>query len=492
MRLSNLLEHLINLPPNLDRHINGLAIDSREVRPGEVFIALVGNQTTGEIYIESALQQGAIAILKEAPSIRLEQLANDIPCISLPQLSQRVGEMAAQFYHYPSRDLRIIGVTGTNGKTSVTHMLAQILSAYMPCGLIGTLGYGTYGALQPNLHTTPDAVRLQTWLAQFRDQNVQAVAMEVSSHALIQGRVNGVIFETAVLTNLSRDHLDYHHTMMAYGEAKQRLFNWVNLKTAVINYDEPFGQQILANLPHNITSLTYSIEHPAADIYAYIRSNDVSGCHLEIYSQWGNGTLVSPLLGKFNVSNLLATLTVLLNMGLSLPQLLAQLATIRAVPGRMERFGQAHHPTVIVDYAHTPDALEKVLITLREQNQLSAAVSVNNRGKLWCVFGCGGNRDRGKRLVMGEIAQRYADKVIITDDNPRHESSLAIINDILQGCPQPEAVIPDRQQAIRYVLQQAKVGDVVLIAGKGHENYQQIGEERLPFSDRTLVTALLI
>ena len=278
MRLSNLLEHLINLPPNLDRHINGLAIDSREVRPGEVFIALVGNQTTGEIYIESALQQGAIAILKEAPSIRLEQLANDIPCISLPQLSQRVGEMAAQFYHYPSRDLRIIGVTGTNGKTSVTHMLAQILSAYMPCGLIGTLGYGTYGALQPSLHTTPDAIRLQTWLAQFREQNRQAVAMEVSSHALVQGRVNGVIFETAVLTNLSRDHLDYHHTMTAYGAAKQRLFNWPNLRTAVINYDDPFGQQVLANLPPNVTPLTYSIQHLTTSVYAHIQRYDANGC----------------------------------------------------------------------------------------------------------------------------------------------------------------------------------------------------------------------
>lgn len=488
MFLSDLLRHIITLPPALDRHITGLAIDSRNINPGEVFVALTGNQTQGEIYIESALQQGAIAVLKEAPSIQLEQLANDIPCISLPQLSQQVGEMTAQFYHYPSRNMRIIGVTGTNGKTSVTHMLAQILPQYMPCGLIGTLGYGTYGALQPGLHTTPDAIQLQTWLAQFRDQHVQAVAMEVSSHALVQGRVNGVIFETAVLTNLSRDHLDYHHTMTAYGEAKQRLFNWVNLQTAVINYDEPFGQQILATLPHNVTPLTYSIEHPAADVYAHIHSDNLSGCHLEIHSQWGNGTLVSPLLGKFNVSNLLATLTVLLNMGLSLPQLLPQLTTIRAVPGRMERFGQAHHPTVIVDYAHTPDALEKVLITL--QTQLSSA-SFKTRGKIWCVFGCGGNRDRGKRPLMGEIAQRYADKVIITDDNPRYESSPAIINDILQGCPQPEAVIPDRQQAIGYVLQQAKVGDVVLIAGKGHENYQQIGEQRLPFSDRTLVATLL-
>ena len=490
MRLSNLLEHLINLPPNLDRHITGLAIDSREISPGEVFIALVGNQTTGEIYIESALQQGAIVILKEAPSIRLEQLANDIPCISLPQLSQRVGEMTAQFYHYPSRDLRIIGVTGTNGKTSVTHMLAQILSAYMPCGLIGTLGYGTYGALQPSLHTTPDAIRLQTWLAQFREQHRQAVAMEVSSHALVQGRVNGVIFETAVLTNLSRDHLDYHHTMTAYGAAKQQLFNWPNLKTAVINYDDPFGQQILANLPPSVTPLTYSIQHPTTSVYAHIQRYDANGCYLEIHSQWGNGTLVSPLFGQFNVSNLLAAITVLLNMGLTLPQLLPQLATIRAVPGRMERFGSINHPTVIVDYAHTPDALEKVLIALREHCQFTPSSDTNN-SKLWCVFGCGGNRDRGKRSLMGEIAQRYADKVIITDDNPRHESSQAIINDILQGCSQPEAVIPERQAAIRYVLQQAKVGDVVLIAGKGHEDYQQIGEQRLPFSDRTLVTALL-
>lgn len=490
MRLSDLLKHTINLPPNLDRNITGLAIDSREIRADEVFIALIGNQNTGEIYIEHALQQGAIAVLKEAPSIQLEQLANDIPCISLPQLSQRVGEMIAQFYHYPSRNMRIIGVTGTNGKTSVTHMLAQILSLYMPCGLIGTLGYGTYGALQSDLHTTPNAIRLHAWLAQFREQNVQAVAMEVSSHALVQGRVNGVIFETAVLTNLSRDHLDYHHTMTAYGSAKQRLFHMPNLNTAVINYDDPFGQQVLANLPANVTPLTYSIQTPTASVYAQIQRYDANGCYLEIHSQWGNGTLVSPLFGQFNVSNLLAVVTVLLNMGFTLPQLLPQLTTIRAVPGRMERFGSAHHPAVIVDYAHTPDALEQVLIALRTHCQLTASPDTS-LGKLWCVFGCGGNRDRGKRPLMGEIAQRYADKVIITDDNPRHESSQAIINGILQGCPQPEAVIPERYAAIRYALQQAEVGDIVLIAGKGHEDYQQIGEQRLPFSDRNLVAALL-
>ncbi len=495
MLLSDLLKHMITLPPTLDRRFTGLAIDSREVTLGNLFIALAGTQTHGKRYLESAVQQGAIAILTEAPQTQLDILPDDIPCISLPNLSQHVGEIAAQFYGYPSHNLHLIGVTGTNGKTSTTHMIAQILQQHMNCGLIGTLGYGIYDTLQAGLHTTPNAIHLQQLLAQFRDQNVSMVAMEVSSHALAQGRVNGVTFETAVFTNLSRDHLDYHQTMTAYGAAKHRLFNMPGLKTAVINYDDPFGQYILANLPTTVTPLTYSVQHPVADVYASIHSYDTNGCQLEIQTAWGKGNLSSPLFGTFNVSNMLAVLTVLLNMGLPLPQLLSQLSTIRAVPGRMERFKAAHYPTVIVDYAHTPDALEKALIALQKHCQLatlnSQDHSLERQSKLWCLFGCGGNRDQGKRPLMGQVAQRYADQVIITDDNPRHESSQNIINDILKGCPTPAAVIPDRKEAIRYVLQQAALADIILIAGKGHENYQQIGEQRLPFSDREWVTSLL-
>jgi len=245
----------------------------------------------------------------------------------------------------------------------------------------------------------------------------------------------------------------------------------------VINLDDAFGQSVLANL--TVTPFTYSLHNKAADVYAEIRAYNIDGCRLNIHSRWGEGELQSPWFGQFNVSNVLAALTVLLSMGFLLPQLLSQLASLPSVPGRMERFGQA--PTVIIDYAHTPDALEKTLLALRE----------HLKGKMWCVFGCGGSRDRGKRRLMGEVAQAYADKVIITDDNPRHEASQAIIDDILQGCPEPAAVIPDRQQAIGYALEQAMVGDVVLIAGKGHEDYQEVGVQRLAFSDRAVVSELL-
>lgn len=493
MLLSQLLPQ--QFPLSYDRNITGLNLDSRMVCPGEVFLALAGTQTHGEIYIESALQKGAIAVLKETSVPGFDILPNNILCIHIPHLSQQVGEIAARFYDYPSHDMKVIGVTGTNGKTSITHAIANLLHTHIPCGLLGTLGYGIYGALHAGSHTTPDAIRLQALLAQIKTQNVQHLAMEVSSHALAQGRVNGITFDTAIFTNLSRDHLDYHQTMMQYGEAKQRLFTMPGLKTAIINKDDAFGQTILDTLPKTVTPFTYSLHDKNADIYAKIHRFDTQGTTLDIYTPFGHGQGNSPWFGQFNVSNLLATLTVLLNLGFSLPQLLSQLSHLRAVPGRMERFGAIDQPTIIVDYAHTPDALEKALLALQEHlkiaNGKKSIPNSQNSQNLWCVFGCGGNRDRGKRQLMGEVAQRYADKVIITDDNPRHESSQTIIDDILQGCPNPTAVIPNREQAIRYAVQHANPRDMVLIAGKGHEEYQQIGDERLPFSDRTLVNSLL-
>jgi UDP-N-acetylmuramoyl-L-alanyl-D-glutamate--2,6-diaminopimelate ligase len=477
MLLSQLLKQ--NLQKKFDCHVTGLTLDSRQVCPGDAFLALAGTEKHGEIFIKSAIQKGAKALLKEADKAGFEILTGDIPCISIPDLSQKIGEIAARFYDYPSRNKQIIGVTGTNGKTSVTHAIAQLLhSDNTPCGLLGTLGYGIYGALKQGIHTTPDAIHLQALLAQL--QNGQYLVMEVSSHALIQGRVNGIRFDTAVLTNLSRDHLDYHKTMTAYGDAKRQLFFYPHLKTAVINIDDTFGQSVLANLPPSVTPLTYSLRNNNADIYANICTYDMQGCQFTVHTPWGEGKGQIQLFGQFNVSNILAALTVLLQKGFSLSQLIEQLPTLHAVPGRMERFGQ--QPTVIIDYAHTPDALEKALLAVSKHCQI---------GKLWCVFGCGGDRDRGKRQLMGEVAQRYADKVIITDDNPRHESSQAIIDDILQGCSTPTAIKPDREKAIRYALQQAAVNDIILIAGKGHEDYQQIGDKRLPFSDRAIVSHLL-
>lgn len=488
-----ILSELLTTPiaDQIDCPVNGLALDSRTVSAGDVFLALGGTQTHGERYIDSALQKGAVAVLKEAPVTRVEILADDKPCISLPNLSEQVGEIAARFYGHPSRQMHVIGVTGTNGKTTVTHAIAQLLSAHTRCGLIGTLGYGIYGQLQPASHTTPNAIRLQALFAQQLGQNVKHLVMEVSSHALAQGRVNGITFETALLTNLSRDHLDYHQTMTAYGDTKRRLFTMPDLKTAVINIDDTFGQSVLADLPTTVAPLTYSLHDKTANVYAEIDAYLTGGLQLQIHTDWGQGVGKLPWYGQFNVSNALATVTVLLNMGFPLPQLLKQLSTLRTIPGRMEQFGQANQPTVIVDYAHTPDALEKVLLELRQHFNAVSGKNTQSVAKLWCVFGCGGDRDSGKRQLMGEVAQRLADNVIITDDNPRHESSQAIINDILPGCPAPTAVISDRQQAIHYALQNAAVGDIVLIAGKGHEEYQQIGDQRLPFSDRNLVSSLL-
>jgi len=479
MLLSELLTQ--ELEAWIDRPITGLSLDSRQVRPGFVFFALAGTQAHGDIYTTAALKNGAIAVLKEASIQAIEKLDSNIPAISLPNLSQKLGEIAARFYGHPSHKMQVIGVTGTNGKTSVTHAIAQLLqSSSISCGLLGTLGYGTVGALKPGLHTTPDAIRLQGLLAQL---NTEYMAMEVSSHALAQGRVNGIRFETAVLTNLSRDHLDYHQTMTAYGDAKRQLFFKPDLKTAVINLDDDFGLSVLSQLPNSVTKLTYSIQNHAADVYGQISAYNMQGCEIDIRSRWGNGLAQTAWFGQFNVSNLLAALTVLLHKSLPLAVLLEQLSTLSPIPGRMERFGKPHQPTVIIDYAHTPDALEKALLALREHK--------SEQGDLWCVFGCGGNRDQGKRSLMGEVAQRYADKIIITDDNPRHEASQNIIDDIQQGCPAPLAVIPARQKAIHYALQNAKEGDIVLIAGKGHEDYQEVGDRRLPFSDRNLVDSWL-
>lgn len=466
-----------SFPSEYNLPVRNLSLDSRSILPGDVFLAVAGTQTHGQRYIDNALAKGAIAVLKEAPHLAFEQCHNNVPCISIPDLTQHIGLLAARLHDNPSRAMTVIGITGTNGKTSVSHFIAQVLSAFAPCGVVGTLGYGLYPSLQPSQHTTPNALDLQALFAQFREQSVRHVAMEVSSHALVQGRVNGTQFNCAVFTNLTRDHLDYHQTMTAYGEAKQRLFQLPNLKTAILNADDEFSQQILVKLPTTVTPFTYSFHQSTADIYAEIQNIDANGYQLTVQTPWGKGELQNPLLGEFNIGNVLAALTVLLSCDLPLTQVLSQLSTLKAVPGRMERFTYAPDRTAVVDYAHTPDALQKVLQALRE----------HCRGKLWCVFGCGGNRDRGKRPLMGEIAQCYADNVILTDDNPRQEDAETIILDILQGCPSPTAVVRDRKQAIYQALQNAQVGDIILIAGKGHEDYQLIGDKRLAFSDRECV-----
>ncbi len=479
-QLRQLLEGIARVPGIANREVRGLQVDSRRVQPGDLFLAAPGTLVDGRAFIGNAVTSGTVAVVYEAgdgyapPSLPL-------PAFGVANLRQKIGIIADRFYGTPSHRLIVIGITGTNGKTTCTQLLAQVLDqSPKRCAVIGTLGYGFPGALNPSIHTTPDAVTLHRLMADFLGQNSVYVAMEVSSHALDQGRVNGVVFNVAVFTNLTRDHLDYHGDMTAYGLAKTELFSMEGLKYAVINYDDAFGRNLLAGIGARIKTLSYGIE--GGDIRAREVRVLPSGLSLRISTPYGETELNSPLIGRFNVYNLLAVLATLLVLGVKLDEAAARLSKAQAPAGRVERFGGTKgSPLVVVDYAHTPDALEKILQALRE----------HAHGKLWCVFGCGGDRDRGKRPMMGEIAERLADIVVVTDDNPRHESGDAIIADIREGMQTSPQVIRDRRAAIATAIRGAGEGDIVLIAGKGHEDYQQVGDERFPYSDREAIRKIL-
>jgi UDP-N-acetylmuramoyl-L-alanyl-D-glutamate--2,6-diaminopimelate ligase len=480
MDLRELLEGMVRVPGVANREVRGLQTDSRRVQPGDLFLALPGMVTDGRDYIGDAVASGAGAIAYETDDGYLLPGA-PVPAFGVSGLRHKIGVIADRFYGAPSRRLVVVGVTGTNGKTTCTQLLAQALDQPpRRCAVIGTLGGGFPGALNASIHTTPDAVTVQRLLADFLDRGAAHVAMEVSSHALEQGRVNGVRFHVAVFTNLTRDHLDYHGDMTAYGLAKAKLFAHEGLKYAVINHDDDFGRRLLADVGAPVTCLSYGIE--GGDVCAREVRPSSEGMWLRIQTPYGETELRSPLIGHFNVYNLLAVLATLLALGMELRDAAVRLARAQAPAGRAERFGGARGlPLVVVDYAHTPDALEKILVALRE----------HTRGKLCCVFGCGGDRDRGKRPVMGGIAERLADVVLLTDDNPRHESGDAIIADIVGGMRATPRIIRDRRNAIATAIQGATEGDIVLIAGKGHEDYQQVGDERFPYSDRDTVRTLL-
>jgi UDP-N-acetylmuramoyl-L-alanyl-D-glutamate--2,6-diaminopimelate ligase len=483
--LSNLLQGLVDMPiPEVV--VAGLALDSRRVQCGDLFLALVGVQARGHEFIESAVENGATAVLYDADAGAVNANCK-VLCIAVVNLAHKAGVIAERFFDEPSRELFMVGVTGTNGKTSCAQFLAQAYHDDAPCGVIGTIGNGFYGALDVASHTTPDAVSLHRLLRQFRDQGATRVVMEVSSHGLDQGRVAGINFDVAVFTNLSRDHLDYHGDMAAYGRAKSRLFSLPGLRWAVINTDDALGRSLVDEIPAAVGMLTYGMGESAVSrgdrIQGRLIRLDRNGLVMAVETPWGQGTISSPLLGRFNASNLLAVFGALLVSGIEFTTAVQRLQRLNTVPGRMEHFGKEGQPLVVVDYAHSPDALYQVLITLRE----------HCAGKLWCVFGCGGNRDRGKRPLMGEVAEQNADLVVITNDNPRLEDAQAIIDDIRSGMKHSETVtvIADRAQAIAHAVQRAGVDDVVLVAGKGHEDYQQVGDVRYPFSDRVQVQSLL-
>lgn len=450
--------------------LTGLTTDSRQVKPGYLFLAVPGLRYDGRDHIDQAVAAGAAAVAYEAADGFTCRAA--VPVLPIGHLASQLSAIAGRFHGEPACQMKLVGITGTNGKTSVSQMLAQALNNLgQPCGVIGTLGSGMPGALLDHGMTTPDALSLQQQLAHLRDQGACRVSMEVSSHALAQDRVAALMFEVAVFTNLSRDHLDYHGDMAAYGQAKARLFD--QAERAVINLDDTFGRQLAEECTLPLTG--YSLNDSNADLYCSDIRFDAQGISARLHTAQASAELRSPLLGTFNLSNLLAVAGVLLSLELPLAQIAAQLGLLVPPAGRMQRLGGEGQPLVVIDYAHTPDALEKALAALR----------AHVAGRLICVFGCGGDRDRGKRPLMGRIAEQGADQLVITDDNPRTEVSAAIIEDILAGIERTEqvTVIANRAEAIAQTIAAAAAGDVILLAGKGHETYQEINGVRHPFSD---------
>jgi UDP-N-acetylmuramoyl-L-alanyl-D-glutamate--2,6-diaminopimelate ligase len=464
-----------------------LVTDSRAITPGDTFVAYPGFQADGRHYIEQAIANGANAVIWEAHGFSWNE-AWRVPNLAVRDLRHHAGEIADHVYHNPSGRLWMVGITGTNGKTSCSHWIAQSLAEHgKKSALIGTLGNGFPGALQPALNTTPDAVHLHGLLAGYLQQGAQVVAMEVSSHALDQGRVNGVQYDVALLTNLSHDHLDYHGDMQKYAAAKRRLFDWQQLKFAVLNLDDVFGCELAEQLGNaEVEVIGYGMSETARAIaeklgIRMVRGTalemDKSGLRMQVHSDWGNTKLHSNLMGRFNAVNLLGVLAVLLVSGVKLKDAISALRRVRAVAGRMQTLGGHGSPTVVVDYAHTPDALEKVLQALRE-------VVAASGGRLICVFGCGGDRDRGKRPMMGRVASKLADECIVTSDNPRNEDPRGIIVSIVSAMPEGSfQIIEERAEAIALAIREARAKDTVLLAGKGHETYQEIHGVKQPFSD---------
>jgi UDP-N-acetylmuramoyl-L-alanyl-D-glutamate--2,6-diaminopimelate ligase len=514
MKLNDLLAGLVPLSDTdltmmNDLLITGLTLNSRTVVAGNVFIALAGSKQHGLSHVAQAISKGACAVVFD-PAGGGAELAKDlqgtVPMIAVDNLSGALGNIAARFYGNPSQLMNVIGITGTNGKTSCSQFLSQVLD---DCGIIGTLGWGEWGNLHKTLNTTPDALAVQSILAKLLAANKKTVAMEVSSHGLEQGRVNGTHFKGAVFTNISRDHLDYHGSMEAYLQAKLALLQTPDLAFVVVNLDDAYSQQILAAIPATVKVWGIMTASPLKDcsnlhnideqVSAENMTNKADGIEFDVC--WRNEVqrVIIPLYGDFNVENVLCVLAVMLALGISLTDATKKLTQLKPVAGRMERFGGGVNPLVFVDYAHTPDALDKVLSSARKHCQQA----------LWVVFGCGGNRDTGKRALMGACAEQLADYVIVTDDNPRFENSLDIVNAILSGCSRdaiyrvstttdainhvstPIEVIQNREQAIHSAISKALAGDCIVIAGKGHEDYQEINGTTIPFSDRDCVLAAL-
>ncbi len=475
--------------------ISDIQLDSRLIKQGDLFIALKGHQNDGRNFIANAVEKGAKVVLcelvkgEQADHI-LEQFAKNIDThykiILVENLSQKVSKIAHCFYENPADKLSLVAVTGTNGKTTISNLLAQWQQLLgKKSAVMGTMGNGLYGNLQESNNTTPSAVEIAQYFTNFVKQDVDFCAMEVSSHSLVQHRVKDLYFNAVIFTNLTRDHLDYHKTMDEYEKAKSQLFFDYQSDIKIINYDDEVGRKWLEKLPD---AVAYSCDPSIrVDREKFVRAKAVDvkdgKAFINVHSSWGNAILESGLVGSFNVSNLMAAFATLLSLGEDFNKLVETAPQLANVCGRMQSFSAKGKPTAIIDYAHTPDALEKALIAAKE----------HCKGKLWCIFGCGGDRDSGKRPQMAQIAERYADKVIVTDDNPRSEDSDKIADDILKGFSSRDnvEVIYIRQYAIEKAMKKAKERDVILIAGKGHENYQIIGTKKFHFSDQEEVQKYL-
>lgn len=490
--LGQLVEPAVRVPPECQVEIRGLAADSRQVRPGDLFLARQGRNFDAERFVPDAVRAGAAAVLRRG-SAGVARGPQGVPEVTVPDPAAFMGEVAHRFFGAPSEALRVVGITGPNGKTTVAHHAAHVLHQWRPgsdqrsapCGLMGTLGNGLFGALETASHTTADTVDVHRQLGVFRARGARHAVMEVSSHGLDQHRVAGVHFHTAVFTNLTRDHLDYHGDMASYAAAKQRLFQAPGLRHAVVNVDDDFGGEILAALPPGVEPVSYRLVKGGADVppgsadrwlAARAVQLEAGRLRLRIESSWGEGELDVPLIGRFNGANLLAVLGVVLVNGMAWDEALERMARLTALPGRMQPLGgESDLPLVVVDYAHTPDALERALNALRSLRP----------GRLWCIFGCGGERDSGKRALMGAVAGRLADRVVVTDDNPRGEDGDAIVAGILSGLGSAGATVVerDRRAAIGQAITEAASADTILVAGKGHEDYQEVKGVRHPFSD---------
>ncbi|MGI9333796.1 MAG: UDP-N-acetylmuramoyl-L-alanyl-D-glutamate--2,6-diaminopimelate ligase [Gammaproteobacteria bacterium] len=513
--LGELLGQRVRSAPERLVEVGGLCEDSRKVSPGDVFFARAGTRTDGRRYIGEAVSAGAVAVVVDA--VGLGSGAVDVDTrraqlIVVDDVGAAIGEAAHRFYGRPSEHLRVVGVTGTNGKTSVTHFVSQALDRVRASGgepaasgVIGTLGFGPTDALGDASLTTPDAIGLHARLAELRERGLRDVAVEVSSHALDQQRAAGVRFVAAAFTNLTRDHLDYHADMDEYAASKARLFDWESLRHAVVNVDDEAGRKLAVRIagrghPPVLfgTALGERAQEHAADelgramrlLAGYIERADRAGLSLDVAVRLGSedgarrARIEAPLLGPFNGSNLLTALGLLLALDVPLPDACRGLSAVRALPGRMEAFGgNASLPLVVVDYSHTPDALVNAL----------AAISRYTGARLWCVFGCGGDRDAGKRPLMAQAAAGLADELVITDDNPRFEDADRIVANIVAGLPEGAsyAVNRDRAAAIAHAVHAARPGDAVLVAGKGHEQYQEVAGTRHYFSDADVVRRAL-